>query len=585
MIHKLLFKGNVGSLVLILFLLVIPEKASSRNLNQKSPKTAPAVLTVRQWKEDLNELVGLLEKNHPNPYTRISKTDFYKMRESLEREIPRLSDRQISLRMMKLVSAIRDGHTTLHPSNQKIFKYWFPVSFYKFSDGFYIVSADQRYRKLIGQKVFKIGNYSAQTVWEKTSDLLGSDNEFGRNWNTFFLSSGDALAGLKLIDGAEEMPVGIIDKQGRTITEKISAIEIPYSLEHRFWGEMYPPGADKFEKNYLPGFEQISLPQWRRRSLNDQKHLPLHFRSRRAYWYTYLPEHKTIYLHMAHVTDAGRGGFGSFKEFYDHVFEVAENKKIEKLILDIRYNSGGDGSVLIPFVHKFIRSSLFEKPGKLFTLTGRKTFSAGVMLYDLMLKHTNTILVGEPAGAPRNSFGDAGSFRLKNSGFEVSISTVLWQLTNSADKSRFQPIDIPAVFSGTDYFSGDDPAVKYILSLKGRYKSIPEILLEKGGQVAKTEYEKRKTRYEKYVWWKAFPENTMRFAARGLIKNKRIEDGRIGFEILLERYPQSWRAWRDFGRAKLFYGDKAGALKCFKKGLEINPGYEYFRQQISQLEK
>lgn len=40
------------------------------------------------------------------------------------------------------------------------------------------------------------------------------------------------------------------------------------------------------------------------------------------------------------------------------------------------------------------------------TAAGR--YSAGVMLYDLMLEHTNTILVGEPAGGPRNHFGDAG---------------------------------------------------------------------------------------------------------------------------------------------------------------------------------
>lgn len=550
-----------------------------------SAEVARARLTTAQWKEDLNQLAQMLEREHPNPYSQISKAQFTTLRRALERELPKLSEREIIVRMMKLVSSIRDGHTTLHPIDPNGFNHWFPLSLYKFSDGIYVVAADKRYQDLIGGKVVSLGNASAAAAFEKTADLLSSDNDFGREWNTFWLSSGDALAALQVIERADALPLEVVGKNGQPIKTTLAAVNLPYSLEHRFWGEMFPPGSNKLADSYVAGFESASLGEWRKRDLKQQTHLPLHLRSRRAYWYAWLPEHKAIYLHMTHVTADGRGEFRSFQEFYDHVFKVAEENAAEKFILDIRYNSGGDGSVLIPFIHKFIRSSRFNEPGRLFTITGRKTYSAGVMLYDLMLKHTNTILVGEPAGAPRSSYGDAGTFYLKHSRLQFEISSTHWQLTSSADKSRYQPVDLPAVFTARDYFTGTDPALDYILSLPGRYQSIPEILLAKFGVAVKQEYADRKARYGKFVWWKAFDETAMRYAARDLMKAGKHADGQAGFAILLEQYPQSWRAWRDYGNALLAAGEKAEALRCFKQGLAINPGYDEFRSKIKELEK
>jgi hypothetical protein len=48
--------------------------------------------------------------------------------------------------------------------------------------------------------------------------------------------------------------------------------------------------------------------------------------------------------------------------------------------------------------------------------------------------------------------------------------------------------------------------------------SSSEILLEKGGVVARQEYAERKARYGKYEWWKAYDEAAMRYAARDLMK-------------------------------------------------------------------
>lgn len=99
------------------------------------------------------------------------------------------------------------------------------------------------------------------------------------------------------------------------------------------------------------------------------------------------------------------------------------------------------------------------------------------------------------------------------------------------------------------------------------------------------EYQNRLKLFGRYRhWWNPFQENLMHYAARELYEEGRKEAGLLGFEMLVEQYPQSWRAWRDFGRAYMADHKFKEARLCFEKGLEINPGHVYFQEQLIQLE-
>ena len=86
---------------------------------------------------------------------------------------------------MKLVSSLRDRHTVLYLIDPNWLNHWFPVSFYKFTDGIFIISSDPQYRKFMGIPIKTIGSLPSEQVFEITADLISSDNEFGRTWNTF----------------------------------------------------------------------------------------------------------------------------------------------------------------------------------------------------------------------------------------------------------------------------------------------------------------------------------------------------------------------------------------------------------------
>jgi tetratricopeptide (TPR) repeat protein len=75
----------------------------------------------------------------------------------------------------------------------------------------------------------------------------------------------------------------------------------------------------------------------------------------------------------------------------------------------------------------------------------------------------------------------------------------------------------------------------------------------------------------------------MRYAARDAASDGRRDDAEAGFAILLDRYPDSWRAWRDYGDALKSWQEFERAVACYRKGLELNPGYADFRTQIAEL--
>jgi tetratricopeptide (TPR) repeat protein len=548
--------------------------------------TPSVAVSPDEWREDIRELVELVETKHPSPYTRVKKRDFHRRAHKLIANVASMNDAQISVESMALVASIRDGHTTLHPVDPAGFNRWLPLAFYWFSDGVFVVSAHRDYAKLIGAEVRGIGDTDIGDALSRVTPLIGSDNLLGNRWNTFYLASVDALTALGLVENVDTVKLHIVDKEGKQRAVNIKAVETDFVLnETRFWGEMYAPVQRDVLSDFIIPFESMSLAEYTRSTAEEKSGLPLHVRHRKAYWFNYLSRERALYIQINHMTPGGRGDYESFQTFYNDAFAYIEENPVEKVILDIRYNSGGDGSIVIPFVHKFICSDKANRPGQLFTITGRKTYSAATMLLDQMLKHTNTIVVGEPPGSALNSFGDPRDFKLPNSGLLLGLSSEYWKLVHTSLSPRLTPIDIPAVFSSEDYFLGRDPAVDQILEIDGAYRRLDEVLATDGGTATRERYDRERQIHGRRDWWHPFDESEFRKVARRLGHEGNFEDSNIGFEILVDAYPDSWRAWRDFGKLYLDYDRSDKALWCLQRAAQINPGDPEVNQLIDQLRR
>src|SRR4051812_31654423 len=141
----------------------------------------------------------------------------------------------------------------------------------------------------------------------------------------------------------------------------------------------------------------------------------------------------------------------------------ADSAGAEKFVLDLRLNGGGNGDlnrgIFLPLI-----KSRYDVPGKLYVLTGRRTWSAAQMLVTEMQKYTNAIFAGEPTASKGNAFGDSYRIVMPNSKVTVRVSTLWWQYLDPRDRREMIEPAIKAGLSFVDYVGGKDPALDAIAS-------------------------------------------------------------------------------------------------------------------------
>ena len=152
----------------------------------------------------------------------------------------------------------------------------------------------------------------------------------------------------------------------------------------------------------------------------------------------------------------------------DFNLKLRENIKqsnSQNLILDLRFNAGGDGSIFPPMLKTLIEFEIINPEGNIFVLMGRGTFSAAQNLLTEITKFTNAILVGEPSGSKPSFIGEAGWFKLPYSGLMGIVASQYHQTYKAEDHRKWIAPHIPVSLSSTDYFNGNDKALNAIMEI------------------------------------------------------------------------------------------------------------------------
>ncbi len=173
--------------------------------------------------------------------------------------------------------------------------------------------------------------------------------------------------------------------------------------------------------------------------------------------YRFLPETGTLYVGFR-----GYPARPQFQGVFDEVFRFAEENPVERLVFDLRENSGGDFTKARDLLLPRVKQHPLNEKGRLFVMIGRHTFSAALTNAADFLNETNATLVGEPTGARPNGWQEKGQFILPNSHLAVSVSTRYY---------RFLDEDLPAVMphqrilpTWEDFRAGRDPVLQWIVA-------------------------------------------------------------------------------------------------------------------------
>jgi hypothetical protein len=187
--------------------------------------------------------------------------------------------------------------------------------------------------------------------------------------------------------------------------------------------------------------------------------LPLYRqRPNRYYWATPIEENSTVYFQY---NSCDQDPTQPSVEFFQELDRLLADERVQRLIMDMRNNTGGFVSVHNGFIDK-IKASRFNLPGRLYVIVGRRTFSAAIDASDRFRDETAAVFVGEPSGGKPRFMIRSGDFALPFFTIRVSYSRGIRQ---TSDYGNTVMPDIVTGLTFRQYMAGQDPAVDAILKI------------------------------------------------------------------------------------------------------------------------
>lgn len=533
-------------------------------------------ISREKWNEDLDVVVNILKTRHLGLYYRISSEDFANVvAQALEKIKSATCDEEAYVAVRQVVCSIRDGHSYLGTSGIKEFNIYFPLRLFSFRDGVFITAIDKNYSDYLGARVLEYGNVSIEKAFELAGTITSSDNQFGRLSNApRYLANARMLRGLKIIDSLDSLSLKIVTRDGQRKELTLSSF---VDEENREWFDRQDTGPLGVE--YVNAFSsgKIALPIY-------MKHVGEHYSN---YAFEHLKAKKVLYMQFnMSMNQQGE----SFSQFFQRMFDYADSHKneIDKMVIDIRFNPGGNGAIILPFVNEIIKRDWINQQGKLFVLTSRATNSAAVLLMGDMDLHTNVTFVGEPAMNAFNMFSISRDLAiLPNSKYHFLLSTGRFSLTWPANDDLYVCPDVPVVFTSADYFAGKDPVLDTVLS--GETRSVLAVLQEDGAAAAKAFVQKQRHEFSDLEWWTSAAyqnfENQINAYGYNLMNGGDPDRTIEVFEFNTWLFPESFNVWDSLAEAYMNQGNKELAIKYYKKSLALNPDNNNAVTMIQKLEQ
>ncbi|MEE8118340.1 MAG: hypothetical protein V3T39_02150 [Gammaproteobacteria bacterium] len=506
-----------------------------------------------------------LSLHHHDPFKKTGELTFRRAAKTLKDELPNLTEEQRMVRVMQLVALIGDAHTQLEPENPE-FAYWYPIRMLEFTDGYFVTSAHKSVKDLAGAQVLTVAGQPIEQVANVARSLLGAENAFDYKQRLYAIHNVALMRGLGYAQANGDLKVTLKLKSGRRVNRTLSAHrgthprfgENNSGFEWQFTGEMYGLPFDTYD-DWFSAYKGIPASAF----LEADNSRPPHLTKRYDFSSRALPESDAYYLQFNWVDDT------AFVPFLRKALLEVDEMKPKRLIIDFRFNFGGDASKGADMIAEFIKRKDNPPWEELYILYGPKTFSAAVLILYLFFEHTLFTSVGEPAGGAFNMSGDPLDWRYPTTGLYLRISTLYYQKSSSDDLSSFISVDYPAPFAFADYVACKDTAVDTILSSED-VRAITQVALKEGGAAARKAYATRKEKFKNLSWWQPPTEIELRKTCDLLQEQGRMDEALETCKLNSEINPTIWNVWYNLGaiQRKMGLDEAFSSYRCVT---EIEP--------------
>ena len=398
-------------------------------------------MNPEKWKEDINFLRENLSKKHYNLFFKREKPQFDKDLDNLISKTKTISDLEIALKLQQIIAKQGDTHTNIswgkYLSNDKIL----PLRFFYFEDGIYVTLTNQKNKELLGKKIIKINGFDIKKVTDSISSLFVNENK--AIYKSKSLTGLHSTQLLRFFGFAKNDSIKITFQNSNLLTEKTL---LPEEIKDDDKIKINPQNITFIRENKKKIFEK--------KYFEKEKILYVLYNS------CVSKEEPSIYKGKPEEIT-----LPSFLEFQNEIKKMLNENPVEKLIFDIRLNSGGSYNQGNNFIREVVINSKIDRKGKLFVLIGRDTFSAAILNSRFFQENTKAIFVGEETMGKPNHYGFLNYFNLNNSKIEVSYSTEIVLTTKKKNQETMKP-DYNVEETFEDYKNGIDPVFEFVKNYK-----------------------------------------------------------------------------------------------------------------------
>jgi hypothetical protein len=339
------------------------------------------------------------------------------------------SDQRLAIAIARLLAGLNEAHTNLVLGSSGIAFARLPLALRWFSDGLFISSAVETHSRLIGARVVRIGDATVDEALAALRPFVSAENDqWTREMSQTYLLLPDLLEAAGLIIDRAIVPLTVVTRGGEEVVVNMS-----------------PTGGV-----FVPGPLRTYRPE------------PLYLRSPTYnYWFDFLPDSRTLYIKYNQCVEMSSIPWSAFLA---EMNETASAWPVERLVIDLRNNSGGSTRFLrelLALYREAIGSGIVSFPKGIYGIIGKRTASSAV-INAIDLKDAGFTIVGEATGGKPSSWGEVLNFSLPNSRLIITVST-RFVTTPGHDEISFPP-DVAVDFPASAWLAGRDAYLDSILS-------------------------------------------------------------------------------------------------------------------------
>jgi hypothetical protein len=369
---------------------------------------APPTAMASAWLDDLDGFRRVLGERHVGPFERVSRERFDAELAALRSAVPALDDGRIAARFQRLVALVGDSHTrvALPEANRPAL----PLALTLYDEGYVVSAAAEPWTPLVGARLDAIGGVPIADAVTALGGLIAHtiEPELADGVRAAMLSR-PLLADAGLVGDAASaiaieftLPGRWLERRGREPAAlplemasglRKNIVAMPLALPR---GSLAAPFTDETAARVPDAALGVPL------LLRDSE-------PRRNYFLATLAAGRALYLRYRRcVADPAY----PIPRLVDDARARLASASIERVVIDLRQNGGGDSSLLAPFGELLARDRRYFRTGAVRALIDEGTYSSAMLNAFGARAELGAMLFGTPAGHSPNHQGEVRSATL-----------------------------------------------------------------------------------------------------------------------------------------------------------------------------